>query len=332
MPENTNASLTIMTYNILVGGSDGRINAIEAVIRQQTPDVVGLQEVNDPAACRALAARLGMQCVIGYAATGYHVALLSRWPIRAWAQHGRPVFQKGLIEAVIDLPGEAQPWHIFVAHLTADFFRGHAAERQRVAEIRTVIDCMAEARARGVPHLLMGDFNTLAPGEPFNATGLLARVIELDSERARTHNDLQGHPHLTYVVPPALHPLLPLIRRIPSTPALAWLFQIAAHLYLPRWTVPQLWHAGYVDCVRAAYDAAAVPPTCPLPQPAGRIDYLWAQPALAERLRACEVIEDSPGCPVNMASDHRPVVARFARVPATLPEPELADLAPALAE
>jgi endonuclease/exonuclease/phosphatase family metal-dependent hydrolase len=331
MHEPSGAPFAVMTYNILVGGSDGRLQATEAVIRHYVPDIVGVQEANDPAALHALAERLGMHCIMGYAASGYHVALLSRWPIRAWTQHGRPIFQKALLEAVIDLPGEAQPWHVFVAHLTADFFRGHAAERRRVAEIRAILDCMAPARERGTPHLLMGDFNTLAPGEPFHAVGLLSRVIELDAERERTRKELAGHPHLAYVVPPPLHPLLPLIRRIPSTPPLAWLFSQAANRWLPRWAVPPLLDAGYVDCVQAAYGAAPPPPTCPLPEPAGRIDYLWAYPSLAARLCGCAVIEDAPGCPVNRASDHRPVLARFARVPAALPERE-ADLAPALAD
>src|SRR5579883_1983508 len=184
-PMQPSNSFTVMTYNILVGGKDGRMPAIEAVIRHHAPDVVGLQEANDPSAVRELAERLGMEHIIGYARSGYHVALLSRWPIRAWAQHGCPVFQKGLVEAVIDLPGEPQPWHIFVCHLTADFFRGHRSERQRVAEMRAIIDGMADARKNGVPHLLMGDFNTLTPGEPFQPVRLLARVIELDAERRR---------------------------------------------------------------------------------------------------------------------------------------------------
>jgi len=170
---------------------------------------------------------------------------------------------------------------------------------------------------------LMGDFNALTPGEPFDASRLLARVMELDDERQRTNSAMHGHPHLTYVVPPLLRPLIPLLRHIPSTPWLARLFGLAANLYLPRWAVPQLVKAGYRDCLRATYAARDVPPTCPLPKPAGRIDYLWADPTLAERVQGCEVVTDEPGCPVNVASDHRPVLARFARVASQdrMPEP-----------
>lgn len=329
----TNQTFAIMTYNILVGGKE-RLPAIEAVIRHHAPDVVGVQEANDPALIRELAARLGMECVVGYARTGYHVALLSRWPIRAWVQHGRPVFQKGLLEAVIDLPGEPQPWHCFVAHLTAEFYRVPASERQRLREMQTMIACMADARAQNVPHLLMGDFNTLAPGEPFNAVSLLERVIELDAERARTQAQLPGQPHLKYIVPPALHPFIPLIRRIPETPWLARICNGAAQHVFPRWTIPALHQAGYVDCLRMHYASQDVPPTCPLPRPTGRIDYIWAHPTLAARLVGCAVVEDTPDCPVNAASDHRPVLAHFTRIPAA---PEAAtsdatDLAAVLAE
>ncbi len=316
MQSPTGASFAIMTYNILIGGKDGRIHAVERVIREMAPDVVGLQEANDPEAIRALADRLGMYAVVGYSSGGYHVALLSRWPIRAWVNHGRPVFQKGLIEAVVDLPGEAQPWHIFVGHLTADFYKGYGAERRRAAEIRAFLDCMAPVRRLGRPHLLMGDFNALAPGETFDASGLLARVIELDRERARTHEALPGQPHLGYIIPPALHPLLPLVRQIPRSRALSSLFDRAVNWYLPRLAVPHLLRAGYIDCLRATHDLRAVPPTCPLPAPAGRIDYLWADPSLAERLLSAEAVADGPGVPVNLASDHRPVLAQFTRVSA----------------
>ncbi|MBA3823603.1 MAG: endonuclease/exonuclease/phosphatase family protein [Ktedonobacterales bacterium] len=318
MQPQPTSTFTIMTYNILIGGKDGRIHATERVIRELAPDVVGVQEANDPAAIRALAKRLGMHVVVGYSTGGYHVALLSRWPIRSWVNHGRPIFQKGLIEAMIDLPGEAQPWHVFVGHLTADFYKGYGAERQRAAEIRAIIECMATARMLGRPHLLMGDFNALAPGETFDASGLLARVIELDRERARTKESLPGQPHLGYIIPPMLHPLLPLVRQIPKSRKLSALFDRAVNWYLPRLAVPHLLRAGYTDCLRATHHLRDIPPTCPLPAPAGRIDYLWTDPILAERLLAAEAVVDGPGLPVNLASDHRPVLAQFTRVPAPL--------------
>lgn len=308
------ATIGIMTYNILVGGREGRLAATEAVIRQMSPDIVGIQEASDPDNIRAMADRLGMACVMGISQDGYHVALLSRWPIVAWAQHVHPLFQKALLEAVVAIPGEAQPWHLFVTHLTAQFWRGTAAEEMRRDEMRVCLAAMADLRARDVPHLIMGDFNSLAPGEPFNAIGLLSRVIDLDDERARRNGDLPGQPHLKNVVPPRLHPLLPIIRQVPRHRWTVNLFQRGASRLFPRLTIPELQRQGYADCLRWNRTASMIPPTCPLPHPAGRIDYIWVSPDLAGRIASCDVAQDSPECPILAASDHVPVLARFTRV------------------
>ncbi len=283
-------SFAVMTYNILVGGESllgarSRIDAIEAVIRANQPDVLGVQEANDPEAFFDLAHRLGMQAILGYSRSGYHVGLMSRWPIRHWTNYGRPIFQKGLIEAEIDLPGEPQPWHIFVGHLTADFSRGYLAERQRKAELQTFLDCMAHVREQGRPHALLGDFNALAPGESFDIVQLLRRVTENDDEARAAGERREGYPRLSYVIPPALRPLLPLIRQIPSSPLLAGLAAAAANLLVPRSAIRILQNAGYVECLQLQYpDLRSIPPTCPLPRPAGRIDYIWADPHLATRI------------------------------------------------
>jgi endonuclease/exonuclease/phosphatase family metal-dependent hydrolase len=313
------APIAIMTYNILIGGSHGRLAAIEAVLREHHPDIVGIQEANDPHELRAMADRLGMQCVVGYAPNGFHVALLSRLPIRVWAAHGRPVFQKGLIEAVIDVPGEATPWHIFCTHLTADFMRGWKAERRRAAEARACIEAAAQARRSGRPVVLLGDMNAIAPDEGIAVIELLARAIEIDDERHRTGANLYGHAHLQGIVPRPLHPLLGIIRRTPTTPALAAAMAFAGDLLMPRWAVREFLAAGYVDCLRASAGSRPVPPTCPLPRPAGRIDYIWADPITAQRLLSCSVISDGS---VPIASDHRPVLARFAAAAQRGPIPE----------
>ena len=312
----TSAPLRIMTYNILTGGNHGRLGAIEAVIRMADPDVVGIEEANDIDACRMLAERLQMHCITGYSSGGYHVALLSRWPITCWVNHGRPVFQKGLIEAVIAVPGERLPWHVFVGHTTADFSRGYGAERSRVAEIRAFIDAMAHARRVGHPHVLLGDFNALAPNETLNAAELIARVSELDDLR-KQRGPIAGEPYLSYITPPPLRPLIPLIRAVPNTPWLAATVNALLNAVVPRWSIATLLRAGYVDCLRVRFQADAIPPTCPLPRPAGRIDYIWADPLLAApRLLDCNAMADEPNCPVNVASDHRPLVASFTRVAA----------------
>lgn len=76
---------------------------------------------------------------------------------------------------------------------------------------------------------------------------------------------------------------------------------------LPRQVIPLLVEAGYVDCYRALH------PTMPgytykLPDPAFRLDYIFASLPLARRLHTCNVVT---GADAEMASDHFPIWAEF---------------------
>jgi endonuclease/exonuclease/phosphatase family metal-dependent hydrolase len=315
MSEDMPALFTIMTYNILVGGNDERLPAIEAVLRSCQPDIVGLQEVTKPDRFYELADRLGMYCIVSVNRNKVNVGLLSRWPITDWIAHERPIFQKGLIEAVIELPGEPHPWHIFVCHLTADFFRAQKAERHRREEILTILDCMEPVRQSGFPHVLLGDFNSLAPGEKFDVTRLLAQIIADDEVREQNKAYLQGRPNLGFIIPRPLHPFMPLFKQIPRYPLLAGMFAFCSSFVIPRLVAPELTKRGYIDCLRVGRSPREVLPTCPEPRPAGRIDYIWADPILAQRLQSCDVVVGNSSLPVEKASDHRPVIAQFARVP-----------------
>ena len=46
------------------------------------------------------------------------------------------------------------------------------------------------------------------------------------------------------------------------------------------------------------------------PTPTGRIDTIFANPAMKARLQECSVVREPPA--VDLASDHYPVVADFA--------------------
>jgi exodeoxyribonuclease-3 len=66
--------------------------------------------------------------------------------------------------------------------------------------------------------------------------------------------------------------------------------------------------AGYVDCFRALHPAAGGF-TYPAHAPWLRLDYVFASPAAASRLRACDVVAEDPAA---TASDHLAVLATFA--------------------
>jgi exodeoxyribonuclease III len=93
---------------------------------------------------------------------------------------------------------------------------------------------------------------------------------------------------------------------------LATVFDGAVSILTPRAVVTRMREAGYSDCYAERHpDPHARAFTCPLPAPAGRIDYIFASPALTACLTECEVLEDTPDCPVLRASDHAPMVAAF---------------------
>ena len=74
-----------------------------------------------------------------------------------------------------------------------------------------------------------------------------------------------------------------------------------------RQVIPLLLEARYVDCYRSIHP---VTPgyTYPVTTPWLRIDYIFADPLLAKRLHACDVVT---GVEAKMASDHFPVWAEF---------------------
>ena len=51
--------------------------------------------------------------------------------------------------------------------------------------------------------------------------------------------------------------------------------------------------------------------SCPAASPAGRIDFIFASPELAESLSTCYIPTEGAGVRGEEASDHLPVVAKF---------------------
>ncbi|HEY7833135.1 MAG TPA: endonuclease/exonuclease/phosphatase family protein [Ktedonobacterales bacterium] len=305
----------LLTYNILAGGGP-RLEAIEAVIRASGADIVGLQEAQRSDLLERLADRLGMHHTLARVPSGWRVAALSRWPLLETRVHTGPGLPRALLEVLVALPDGGR-LRFFVTHLSAAFRQRRAGEGLRLAELDGVLERMRAAREAGEPHALVGDFNSLAPGERLAAMGVLRHALAVDAAKRARKPDMRGHPGVDFILPPVARPV-----RVPLTLAarvapLAWLGDRAANAYVPRRVVQRARDAGYTDCYAALHPNARTRAfTCPLPAPAGRIDYVFASPALAPRLACCEVLLDAPGQPVTHASDHRPVLARFRLDPA----------------
>lgn len=315
-PHTATATVAIMTYNILAGGGP-RLDFIEQVIRAANADLIGVQEVTRPAELARLAERLGMHFAVGTSLSGWHVGLLSRWPILYERSYGGPMLSRALLEAAVDLPG-GERLSVFTTHLPARFSERRAGEGRRLRELDVILGHLRAARREGAPqvpsepHVLLGDFNSVAPGERFRPMAVLRHAIAVDALRQARGEEMEGHPSVDYILPPAARPLRALLTGASRQPALSWCADRLAALYMPRAVIRRLRAAGYVDCYAALRpDPRTRELTCPADVPGGRIDYIWATPDFAEQLIACEVLTDALDCPVTRASDHRPVVATF---------------------
>jgi exodeoxyribonuclease-3 len=161
--------LRILSYNIRVGGR-GRAEGIAEVIRAQRPDLVVLQEAVDPSVVTILSKSTSLP--FHGSAWRRSVAFLSRVPVERfswqrprWSQH-----------AFLEIQPADAALRIVGVHLSAV----HAAwtERRRVYEVRSLLAAV-ERTAPRVPTLLIGDFNTLAPGERLDISRLPRRLRAL---------------------------------------------------------------------------------------------------------------------------------------------------------
>lgn len=172
--------MKLLTYNIHHWeGTDGRVDVLRVaeVIHESGAGIVALNEVFHPAITQsddqplleAMAHRLGMVYVFGetlsfYPEAGfpapYGNALLTRYSILSAEAHltvdlpGRE--QRGFLRIVLDT-GQADPLTVYVTHLD------HRHEDARLAQLKSMLGLIA--RCGDHPHVILGDFNALAPSD-----------------------------------------------------------------------------------------------------------------------------------------------------------------------
>ena len=158
----------ILSYNIRRSGG-GREAALAAVIRSSSADVVVLQEATRPDVVERVARAAGMQQWASR--PGESLAFMSRVPVAHHAWHKPRVSRHAFLEIV----PATTTWRVFGVHLSAV----HAAwtERRRVFELRALLRAIA-AHQQG-PHVLIGDFNTVAPGDLLDIRRLPHRLRAL---------------------------------------------------------------------------------------------------------------------------------------------------------
>lgn len=147
--------LRLLSYNIRFGGT-GREDLLAAVIRKCEPDIVVLQEASNVDVVKRLVPEDD-----GWkwraSKPGHSVAFFSRVEIEHYEWHYDRDLQRPFMEIVL----QGSSLRIYGIHLRAT--HSNYTERGRMREVRALLRCIREYR-EGF-HLLVGDFNTLAPGE-----------------------------------------------------------------------------------------------------------------------------------------------------------------------
>lgn len=148
-------TIRLLSYNIRFGGI-GREERIAAVVNQIRPDIVVLQEATKP----EVVERIAFLCDMPHsgAKRSHSTAFISR----VEASNFQWYYHRDLQRAILEI--EVEGVRIYNIHLRAT--HSNYTERGRMREVRALLDAIEE-KSKDF-HILVGDFNTLAPGELLN--------------------------------------------------------------------------------------------------------------------------------------------------------------------
>jgi len=158
----------LLSYNIRFGGR-GREGELAEVLHTVAPDLVVFQEAIDPEVIKRLAENTELS---QWAARSKHsIGYLSRLPVAHHEWH----YPAGARHSFLEIVLAGSDARIFGLHLSARFSKWD--EQRRAREIRSLLKGIE--RYREGFHVLVGDFNTLAPGEVLDAARMPAWIRAL---------------------------------------------------------------------------------------------------------------------------------------------------------
>ena len=160
-------ALRLLSYNILKGGL-GREEPLAAVISSCDPDVVIFQEAYRPSVIQQLARTCGYDHWAS--SQGHSVAFMSRLAIAGHVWRRVRWAKRAYLEIVT-----STDFRIYGVHLSA--VHSNLTEQRRGYELRALLRSI-ERHQHGL-HIVMGDFNTLAPGERLDMNKLPPRLRAL---------------------------------------------------------------------------------------------------------------------------------------------------------
>lgn len=161
-------SLRLLSYNIRFGGG-GRERALAETIKAAEPDLVVFQEATRPHVIERLASDTGFP--FWAARPNHSIGFLSREQVAYHEWH----YPAGARHSFLEIVPAGSEVRVFGLHLSARFSRWD--ERRRWREIRSLLEGIK--RHQDGFHVLVGDFNTLAPGEVLELNRLPAWIRAL---------------------------------------------------------------------------------------------------------------------------------------------------------
>ena len=161
-------TLRLLSYNIRFGGL-GREQALAETIIAAAPDLVVFQEATHPEVIERIAE--ATEFPYWAARRNHSIGFLSRHQVDYHEWHYPAGARHSFLE-IIPAGGETR---VFGLHLSARFSKWD--ERRRTREIRALLDGI-KRHQQGF-HVLVGDFNTLAPGEALNSNRMPAWIRAL---------------------------------------------------------------------------------------------------------------------------------------------------------
>jgi exodeoxyribonuclease-3 len=161
-------TIRLLSYNIRFGGL-GREQALAETIVAAAPDLVVFQEATRPEVIERLSAATRLP--FWAARRNHSIGFLSRQAVDYHEWH----YPAGARHSVLEIVPAGGKTRIFGLHLSARFSKWD--ERRRTREIRSLLAGIK--RYQDGFHVLVGDFNTLAPGEALNAHRMPAWIRAL---------------------------------------------------------------------------------------------------------------------------------------------------------
>lgn len=161
-------TLKLLSYNIRFGGT-GREQALAETIKAAQPDLVVFQEAIYPDVIERLAHATGFPF---WASRRHHsIGFISKQKIAYHEWH----YPAGARHSFLEIVPHNTDTRVFGLHLSARFSKWD--ERRRAREIRALIEGIK--RHQDGFHVLVGDFNTLAPGEALETKRMPAWIKAL---------------------------------------------------------------------------------------------------------------------------------------------------------